>query len=129
MPPLQQLERKMCDWIDGSREEVVPAADENTPEATDAFSQKESSKSTTYNEPHLIPYFKLRCAREAGGSEQDVWALVRVARTKEAAREALNEVITQPYLRWTDEDYRVFAEEDVLDPERARRLEAFLRAE
>lgn len=39
------------------------------------------------------------------------------------------EILSRPTRRWTEEDYRIFAEEDYLDPERARRLEAFLRAE
>lgn len=39
------------------------------------------------------------------------------------------EILPRPTQRWTEDDLRIFAEEDELDPVRAQRLEAFLRAE
>ncbi len=42
---------------------------------------------------------------------------------------ASEENILGGFRRWTKEDLEIFAEEDELDPERAQRLEAFLRAE
>jgi hypothetical protein len=39
------------------------------------------------------------------------------------------EILPRPTRRWTEDDLRIFAEEDELDPERAQRLRGFFQVE
>ncbi len=77
-------------------------------------------ESRPYNEPYFWHPSRDRCEREEN-EEQNVWGLTRALRMKAAT--------PQVFRKWTEEDLKIFAEEDELDPERAQRLADFLQTE
>lgn len=75
--------------------------------------------SLAYRKHPLIGTVTHEC--DENNDEQSVWDLVRALRMKAAT--------PQVFRKWTEEDLKIFAEEDELDPERAQRLATFLQTE